>query len=196
MLSFRVAACATALCFQAWGQNGTTPRKSPAEYPVHAKAGEIEIGAEYLVHSYSSQHRMFIVRNYLVVEVAVYPLKDKQSAVSAGFFRLRLNGGKIALMPQTPEVVAASLQDEAWAQRDQRGGVGVSSPRITAPADPDKPEPISAEEACTDSALPSGRFRGPVSGYLYFAYEGKTKKIKSAELLYSEGDSEAAIPLF
>lgn len=55
---------------------------------------------------------------------------------------------------------------------DNRGG---------APAEPVKPEDLVVQ-----TALPAGRHSAAVSGFLYFAYTGKTRSIKSLELLYED----------
>ncbi len=67
-------------------------------------------------------------------------------------------------------------------------------PRAPAPENPsglDKEEPPKPEELVVEAALPGGEFKGTVSGYLYFAYKGKTKSIRTLELLY-EGPAGAA----
>ena len=58
-------------------QIGTRPKASEQEYPAHSKLEGLGIGAEYLVHSFSSGNEMFIAKEYLVVEVALFPAKDK-----------------------------------------------------------------------------------------------------------------------
>lgn len=54
----------------------------------------------------------------------------------------------------------------------------------------------TAEDAINGTALPAGRFPGPVSGHLYFAYKGKTKKIKSLELVWHRREQGCALKLF
>jgi len=53
---------------------------------------------------------MFIAKNYLEVEVALFPAKGENLGVIDGHFSLRVNGRKQALSPQAPEFVAASLK--------------------------------------------------------------------------------------
>ena len=50
----------------------------------------------------------------------------------------------------------------------------------------DRPEPVRPEELLVRTALSDGEFRGPVSGFLYFAYKGKPSGIKSLDLLYED----------
>jgi hypothetical protein len=191
---------------------GTTPKPTPAEYPVHADAGGIAVGAEFMVHSFSRGEQTFIAQDYLVVEVAVFP-KGETVRVEPVKFSLRINGRKIALMPQTPAMVAASLNHSEWQQRPGAtadigmggAGVGLGHPRQTSPfpgappesrlprppraPDADNPsgvekEQVRPEELVVQTALPEGEHRGAASGFLYYAYRGKTSSIKSLELLY------------
>ncbi|HMC63099.1 MAG TPA: hypothetical protein VKJ01_28150 [Candidatus Solibacter sp.] len=201
--------CAAAFAFA----QGTTPKPTPEEYPVHANAGSIAVGAEFMVHSFSQGEQTFIAQDYLVVEVALFPPKGEIVDVEPRKFSLRINGKRIALMPQAPNMVAASLNHREWQQG--RGatadigmggvGVGIGHPRQTSPfpgappesrlprqpraPDSDSPsgvekEPVKPEELVVRAALQEGVHRSSVSGFLYFAYQGKTSSIKSLELLY------------
>jgi len=61
------------------------------------------------------------------------------------------------------------------------------SPKAPEPDDRrgiEKEEPESVDEVVAAKALPEGAASTPVSGYLYFRYPGKTKSIKSVELVY------------
>ena len=62
----------------------------------------------------------------------------------------------------------------------------------------EKPPAEPVEVSIARSALPEGPTHGPVSGYLFFAFKGKTKSIRSLELLYSspDGSREATLRLF
>ena len=104
---------------------GTEPRKDAAEFPAHAKTESLAIGAEYLVRSFSGQGQTYVAPGYLVVEVAVYPVRPGEFTLSAGNFSLRINGKKALLMPQTPGIVAASLKYPDWEERSGvEAGVG------------------------------------------------------------------------
>lgn len=48
----------------------------------------------------------------------------------------------------------------------------------------DKSRAKRPEEVVVEAALPEGEVQGPVAGYLYFPFKGKTKSIRSLELLY------------
>ena len=62
---------------------GTPPKPSAAEYPVQAKSGNLEIGADYLVHSFGTGEQMYLAENYLVVEVALFPPKGESVTVDS-----------------------------------------------------------------------------------------------------------------
>jgi hypothetical protein len=207
-----------------WGQHGTPTKASPAEYPVHVTAGELALGAEYLVHSVSSGRQTFVVPKHLVVEVAVFPAKGQAVELAAGQFSLRINGKKKdVLHPEAPAFVAASLKHPDW--EDPRGlqtdvGLGpVTIGRPTTvgrfPGDNREPQPrtppsapdqnpaglqkeasLTAEETVVDAALPEGRAVGTVSGHLYFPYGGKVKSLKSLELIYQHGGEQSILRLF
>lgn len=191
---------------------GTPPKATPEEYPVHAAVGDVAVGAEFMVHSFSRGEQMFIAQDYLVVEVALFPPKGETVLVEPGKFGLRVNGKKSVLSPEAPAMVAASLNHPEWQQRPRAeagigmGGIGAGTgtPRQTAPfpggpqsRGPQPPrapdagnpagverEPVRPEELLAETALPGGVHRGPVSGFLYFAYKGKVSSIKSLDLLY------------
>jgi hypothetical protein len=51
------------------------------------------------------------------------------------------------------------------------------------------------EDAVRTAELPQGIHALPIGGYLFFAYEGKLKKIKHAELHYKGPLGEATLKL-
>ena len=202
--------CFAALAF---GQ-GTEPKPKAEDYDVHARSKQIALGAEFMVHSFSGEGQTFIAEDYLVVEVALYPPKGETVTVNTGAFALRVNGKKPPLVAQTPTMVAYSLNRPEWNQRprmEAEGGYGNTGvilgrpvpsqvpggqqrrlpmpPRAPAPDAPggiDRPEPVRPEELLVRTALSDGEFRGPVSGFLYFAYRGKPSGIKTLDLLYED----------
>lgn len=102
-----------------WGlvAGATEPKAKPGDYPVHAKAGDVTVAAEYMVHSVTGEGQVFVVDGYLTVEVALYPATGRTIEVNAGRFTLRVNGKKQALLPQAPAMVAASLKYPDWERR-------------------------------------------------------------------------------
>lgn len=212
---FILAAAALAAC--AFAQHGTEARRSASDYAAHVTTGNVSIAAEYLGRSAGTGRGMFVIPEHIVVDVAVFPVSGEAVEVSAGQFKLRVNGKKL-LLPQAPGMAAAALKYPDWTQRPHfeiggatgNAGVVLGRPRQVErfPGDqrPDHaPGPATQtvqstkdmppEEIITYAALPEGPASGPVSGYVYFYYKGKTKKIKSLELIYDTGERKVTLKL-
>lgn len=190
----------------ALAQSGTDPKPKAEDYEVHGQSKEAAIGAEFMIHSFSGQGQTYIAKDYLVVEVAVYPPKDSTFEVKAGRFALRINGKSQVLTPVPAQMAASSLQHPEWQSGPRlEGGVGPvilgrpaptqvpggqpppTYPRVPPPDSGIEQEPrLTAPELLIETALPEGPCRGPVSGFLYFAYRGKTTSIKSLDLLFED----------
>lgn len=195
----------------ALGQGGTDPKAKAEDYEVHGRSKDVAIGAEYMIHSFSGQGQTYIAKDFLVVEVALYPPKGQDIEVNEGRFALRVNGKKQALTPAPPQMVATSLQHPEWRTGPRlEGGGGLGNggvifgrpvpqqvpggqqppPPLPSPADNpsgiDTEPRVKAPELVVQTALQEGKQRGPVSGFLYFPYKGKTTSIKSLELLYED----------
>src|SRR5262245_48404461 len=96
---------------------GAEPKTKAEEYDVHGQSKNVTVGAEFMVHSFSGQGQTFIVNDYVVVEVALYPPKGESHVVKSGAFALRINGKKPPLLPQPPTMVAATMQRPEWQNR-------------------------------------------------------------------------------
>ena len=199
------------------------PRTAPEHYPVQSNAGGVTIAAEYLLRSIPGERETFFARDHLVVEVALFPPKGARLEVAPAQFTLRLNG-KISKAAESPQMVAASLKYDDWNMRprvEAGGSVGDASvivggprrdPRF--PGDPtNRPPPPAprvetgvdrsgqerprelAHETAVALALPQAALAGPERGYLYFAYDGKTKSLKKVELIYRGPEGEAVLQL-
>ena len=207
---------------------GQTPVKDKADdYPAHAALGAASIGAEYLVHSIPAHNQTLITRDYLVVEVAVFPGRGEPVQVGNSTFRLRVNGKKQVLYLESTGFVAASMTYPDWEQRPNAqvsAGVGDAGvvlgrppvvgrfpddprpghsrlprpPQAPAPDDRrgvDQEEPASPADVVAQTALPEGATAKPVSGYIYFRYEGKVKSIKSVELIFAGRSGSVTLKL-
>jgi hypothetical protein len=191
---------------------GTDPKPKAEDYEVHAKLKQLEIGAEYMVYSFSGHGQTFLATDHLVVEVALFPPKGETVMASAAGFSLRVDGK--VLRPSTPQMVAAAMQRTEWRQPhgvQATAGMGNADvilggpPRQTppyggttrTPAPPRAPEPgnrsglpppekVRADELVVEVALPQGEFSRPVSGFVYFPFQGKASKIRSVELIYED----------
>ena len=190
---------------------GTEPKSKPEEYPVHGRAGDTTIAAEYMVQSISTPKASFIAKDYLVVEVAVFPPRTG-TMIRASDFTLRINGAKQELLTQTPGMVAASIKYDDW--RGRRGVVAQAGPVIIGPRTSgrfpgDNREPLPRRQPGPDDAAPEveresvdpsdtidaaalneGPARQPRSGYIFFPYTGKLTKIKTVELNYRPESGE------
>jgi len=209
------------LCF---GQT-EEPRPKPTDYPAHASLKTVALGAEFMVHTFTGRGRTFLLDNYLVVEVAVYPASGTRPMVAHSHFTLRVNG-KLHLLAQAPQFAAASLKYPDWERKPElvvgagTGDAGVligRQPRVERfPGDPRPgqerlPNPprvptsedrsgigkqeVSPAEVCVEQALPEGIAAGPIRGYLYFPFKGKMKSIKELDLLYASEGQKASLAL-
>src|ERR1039458_6795214 len=110
----------------AFGQ-GTEPKPKAEDYEVHAGTRTAAIGAEYMVHSFSRGDKAFLAKDYLVVEVALYPPKGETIEVQNANFSLRINGRKAVLMPDAVSMVAAGLHHPEWQQPRPNGQIDASA---------------------------------------------------------------------
>jgi hypothetical protein len=201
---------------------GLDPRPKVEDYPKLIKTGQLKIGAEYQGRGLSAKSQSWWVGDYLVVEVGLYREPGAVVEVHATDFRLRINGEKTARNAEIPSLVAAASRNtglnmrrgieagggvgdsqvifgrprtEARFPGDPSGGRGPTAPR--APSQDDNAEPpMETSAAVMELAMPEGEVREPVSGYLYFPYAGKAKKIKSLELIITTKAGELRVSLF
>jgi hypothetical protein len=203
-------------------QYGTTPKASELNYPANTKLGKLGVGAEYLVHSFSRGREMFIAKDYLVVEVALFPQANESMLVSAGQFALRVNGRKETIAPASAEIVASALRypdtntSTGLHPAGQLGPVvlGQPTPNERFPGDPNVPgnhplpfppdgnrngieseTPVRSWELAVQAALPEGERREPASGFLYFPYRGKVGRIHALALVIAGPSGNVSLPL-
>jgi hypothetical protein len=185
---------------------GTVPRSSANRYPVHAQDGAIAIGARLLSPDEARKTFVSDINHCcVVVELAIYPEKDKPIPLSLDNFTLRRTGSDTAAKPSSAKVVSASIQKSAQEQRDitvsptmgvgyesgtaydpvtgtqRRGGVytstGVGVGIGSKGSEPGASEKDRAvmETELSEKGLPEGTTATPVAGYLYFPIS-RTKK--------------------
>src|SRR3981081_1896022 len=124
----RLVALSCVLAIAATAQE--RPRQKPQDYPVHVELDRFELAAEYLVHTIPTEEGGLTAREYLVVDVAVFPAPLQAVQLRSDRFTLRINGRKEVLITQTPAMVAASLKYPDWEYRPQAevaAGVGDKS---------------------------------------------------------------------
>ncbi len=199
---------------------GTPTKEKAADYPARQKLPQLELGAEYLVHSLQTSEGVIVVADYLVIDVAAFPVSAQPWSISSGRFSLKINGKKAVLFSQSPGMVAASMKYPDWSQHPTviaqagMGDANVTLGRTPHPgrfpgdgsADRPRRSPVpegTAEvpesaprmpigEVCQRLALQEDAIKGPRSGYLYFPFSGKVKSIKSLELIYDDGEGTTA----
>jgi hypothetical protein len=182
-----------------YANEGTKPKRTPAEYPAHAETAGLAIGADYMVRTVSADGRSAFLKHYLAVEVALYPAPLKNAMAAASHFSLRVNGSRGAIFAQAPNIVGASIKYPDWEHQPQvtaeAGPIIIgrqpSTPRFPGDNRERYPRDNSRAEEGADwvaeVALREGPTAQPVSGYLYFPYKGNPEKIRSLELIYDPG---------
>lgn len=199
----------TALAFA--GPKGTVPRSSASRYPSHVENQGAALGAKLLTAD--ETHKAFtsdVNRCCMVVEIGLYPAKDKSADVSLNDFVLHVKDSESASKASSAKVVAASLQKKAQSGRDvtvsptvgvgygtgpsydpvygPRGGgvstaagVGVGiGSRGDQPGSSDKDRAVMETEL-SEKGLPEGTAATPVAGYLYFSVPRNKKAVYQLE---------------
>ena len=211
-----------ALCLSAQGQTapaaapaktapvndskGMPPRITPAEYQAHAQAGTVTIAAEFTGHSVATPQGTLTNEEYLVVEVGFFGPPEARAKLSIDDFSLRIGGRKSALSAQPYGVVLSSLKDPEWeppvkvekkSSLNTGGDSGGQGPGNDPPPVPKMtfPERRAMEQKVQKAALPEGDRALPVAGLIFFQYGGKTKGIKSLELVYNGPAGKATLAL-
>jgi hypothetical protein len=188
-----------------WAQTG-------ADLPAHAALDRgMTLTADYLVRSIPAQDGTLSASDYLVIDAALIGPKNLLS-VSIAQFKIRING-KMTIQTEAPGMVISSMTHPAYSTRPGiQGGVGpvVIDSRQNGPSFPGAPVPrlptpptgspqseqrsvVSVDERVQRAAMPEGELVPPVRGLLFFPYRGKTKSIKSVELLYEGSAGKASL---
>jgi hypothetical protein len=180
------------------GPKGTVPRAKVEQYKVHSVRDGAGVGA--LLLSQEQTRKTFVSdldRCCVVVEIALYPAKDKPLEVSLNDFALRVSGVDTATKPASAKLVAASLQKKAGSGRDVTVSPTVGVGYESAGYDPitgtrtsggmtrmagvmvgvggngpragstDK-DRAAMEIELGEKGLPEGSASAPVAGYVYF----------------------------
>ena len=212
-----------ALASAVWaGDAGVPPRASATDYPVQGQADTATIAAAIVPSNQVS--KMFsddIARDYIIVEVAIYPRNGAPFEVASSDFALRV-GQKtgradrpIDVYPwhekrdplkRLPVDVTAESgvtygrgNDPLYGQRQGAGtysGVGVSGPARDDPPPPDpRADPRVLYGKVQRFALPEGPTSTAIAGYLYFPQFSKHKKSDDIELRFARDASEVNLLL-
>ena len=171
----------------------------PTDYATRTKLSGIELGARYLPHGLPSDAAVYAPKKFLIVDVGVFPQTKNGLTISKSQFTLSVDG-KVMLTAQTPG--AASSRESLSASRDSSSSdsaVQLGGPPIPTPSSnkarelesmPRRPISLDTEQPPTSAptikaALPEGSTNKPVSGYLFFRFDGDPKSIRSLELTYT-----------
>src|ERR1017187_7069936 len=146
---------------------GMPPRTAPTEYQAHAQAGTVTIAAEFTGHAVGTPQGTLTTEEDLVVET--------------GFF------GPAGGPP-------AEKKSKASMSTGGGGGQGQSNAPPVVPK-MSFPERRAMEQKVQKATLPEGDRALPVAGLIFFQYGGKTKGIKSLELIYEGPAGKATLTL-
>jgi hypothetical protein len=206
------------LCLQA-ADTGLPPRASAADYAVHRSVPDAEIAAERLkadrvTKTFSSE----IARDYVVIEVAVYPRNGTIIDVQLSDFALRF-AGQQETHPDTPEEASAPLREAPGIKRPvevtsetgvvvstqkdpvtgrrttdvgtyEATGVAVGNPQSNPlPSPSHGPDPRVLEDKLQAKALAEGKTDKAIAGYLYFPRPPKKPSNNLLELVYSKNSA-------
>jgi hypothetical protein len=195
---------------------GVPPRLTPKDYAAQGHAGAAKIAASIIPANQVS--RMFspdISKDYIVVEVAIYPENGVPFDVESPDFALRVGQriGRadlpwdVARWPDsrppirrspvdvTTEVGIVHESDNDSVYGRQHGtatytGVAVSTPghdNLPLPPDP-RADPRVISDKLQRMALPEGDTKAAIAGYVYFPQYAKHKKSDEIELKYAKDD--------
>ena len=194
---------------------GVPPRASAKDYPVQGQASTAKIAAALVPPNQVS--KMFspdISKNYIVVEVAIYPENGVPFDIELADFSLRVGKhvgrtDKPSDVPPWPErttsprlpvdvtveagIAHESDNDPVYGRSHGTTtytGVAVSAPahdNLPPPPDP-RVDPRLVYDRLQRMALAEGDTRTAICGYLYFPQYAKRKKSDEIELKYARDD--------
>ena len=183
--------------------DGTVPRTQVSRYPSHMEIDGTGAGAILLKESEVKQRfAADLNREYLVVEVAVYPRHGEMFDVKIDDFSLRVKGNETALKSENPRIAISLLQQTAPHKRDvhvvpyanigyessgihsypgyNSGGIYTSTGVGVVLGDEEHERTPQDEEVMvmelTEKSLPEGQTDKPVAGYLYFRVDKKMRQ--------------------
>lgn len=199
------------------GPAGVTPRPRASDYPVRQNTQTATIAAAIVPADQAA--KMFspeIAKQYIIVEVAVYPESGATVDLKPLLFTLKV-GDRFSNAEQPADV---------WAAPDHRPVLGSQSTAVTAetgvaygrttgpegrstqnletysgvavgPAPPGPPnsgpDPAAVADKIWNKALPEGQTAQPVAGYVYFPQYAKKRKSDAVQLSYSDNGVSATL---
>ena len=207
----RVTTFLTALTIAGVCWAGIRPRADSAEYRNHETQYGVTLAAERVpANQVRSTFATDLTRDYVVLEIAVYPGSAALDLTSLDF---SLRCGNQIVRAGNPTAIAARRQEQNAPRRSDVDihptvGVGYESSNdpysgrrkgvhTTAGVDVgtggwNDPRPASTdrdrqtmEQELEEQQLPTGPVRAPVAGYLYFPFPANKQKSVAYELEYN-----------
>jgi hypothetical protein len=202
--------------------DGLPPRASSSEYPVCRESQNATIAAALVPPDLAK--KVFppeVSKNFVVVEVAVFPLEGQIADVDSFDFGLKFSAGEVSHPRAPDEVVSLWMEQDAPQPPSKAGvtgetggvytsgndpatgrsrgwgtysGVGVGS-GDPAPPHPPSGDPRGGEANLGAKALPEGPAVRPVAGYLYFPLPSKKRKSGPLELQYLKDGVLVSLPI-
>ena len=210
------------LCAVCAAYAGTEPRAKPADYAHHAEiGGGVALGADFHGRGVSGPGGGVLLKNYVVVEAAVFQPSGSKIAVSVGQFWLKFDN-RPPILAASPGEVAMQLrlgdfegpQQSATVQMGP-AVIAIDRPRGEErfPGDPmpggrqRTPKPPGSQESKETPpaeepwdflkrvAIDEGESGGTRSGMIYFRWREKLTKAKSIVLIYDGPAGRITLPL-
>jgi hypothetical protein len=193
-------------------KEGMPARATAGDYLSQGKAASVTIGAEFKGHFVPTPDGLLLTDDFVVVEVGLFGPPDARLKLSFEDFSLRLNGKKAAEPSQSDLVVFKSVKDPEWEPPDKDkeaskagktsmssgGGRGGGAPAGDGPppvVHPPLPLQRSWEHRVEKVSLMEGDRPLPQAGLIFFRYGGKTKSLRSIELIYNGAGGKAVLAL-
>jgi len=203
---------------------GTVPRSSAEQYALHATKDGVGIGV--VAPSAEQVRKQFVSdlnRCCVVVEIAVYPAKDKGFDVSLNDFVLRVDGKEVGTKPASAKVVASTLQKRAGTTRDitvvpevgvgyesggydplsgtqrrggvyKQAGVGIGVGGNGPPSGSTEKDRAAMETELIEKGLQEGAATAPVAGYVYFPVVRKKNSTITLEFAVNGEKMQLKLP--
>ncbi len=162
---------------------GVPPRAASTDYPAHDRADAAVLAATIIpTNQVSKMFSPEIAKQYLVVEVAIYPEGGVPFDVESSGFALRV-GQRVGTYEHG--------DDPVYGRRQGVGtytGVAVEAPGRADPPPPPDPrvDPRAVYDKIQRFALAEGATKVEIAGYLYFPQYTKRKKSDEIELKYAK----------
>jgi hypothetical protein len=187
--------------------NGLAARPTPADYQTAVRTGNYTLAVDFDAHGVPTSDGVFSTEEYIVFEVAFYGPPGTRLALGYQDFSIRINGRKTPTPSQPFTFVFKTLKSPEWEATlepvKKESGNGINAGGGGQAADntpPPKPKmPIDVERKMElrvqKASVPEGERPLPVTGLIFFPYSGKTKGIRSMDLIYAGPAGKATIPM-